>query len=243
MKTIISLATFSSLLFLAAITTPAEIMLSNLGETNTLVVEIGNEGVCGAIQFLTGSTATAWNLDAVTLEFGGPAVFASNNPILYNTSLYNDTGNAPGSQLAFLGSFDFTNQTAGTLQVTFNSSGSLSINPDSAYWIIVSAETTGYSGALEGTENHNNEVSGNGWQYGAFDWYYPPTRGLLPVPNPGTAFLEIEATAHTVPEPSGFVLAGLGVVAIFFCRLYKSPLNTRQVGVFSHRITKPRDER
>ena len=193
----------------------ADTLLSNLNQPNSFAagVRSGSGGGEDAIQFFSGSLAPVWNLDSVTLSFGGPVQWGAsdNGPIFYSASIYNGVSNTPTSELAFLGSFNFTNQTASVLQVTFNPSTPVPISSNSEYWILVGAVTTCPSGIWEGTETRYNEVSGTGWQYGEFGTLFNDgTFGGSPTTD--TPFLQIQATPQVVPEP--FILAPVGIVAM-----------------------------
>lgn len=104
-------------IFLVSNYVSADTQLSNLQQPNSYVEGLGRD----AIQFLTGNLAPVWNVDSVTLSFGGPNQWGArdNGPILYDASISNDVNNAPASQLVSLGSFNFTDQTAHTALVTF----------------------------------------------------------------------------------------------------------------------------
>src|ERR1039458_4296053 len=99
------------------------------------------------------------------------------------------------------------------------------LSSNSAYWILVGAVTACPAGILEGTGSRHNSISGNGWQYGAFGYYYGSGNQLSGSANPGvsTPFLQIQATAETVPEPFTFALVGLGVGLLVFCHWHKKP--------------------
>jgi len=225
MKTIASLVASFALLCLTVKCASADTLLSNLSEPNSSVwgVKSGPGGGQDAIQFFTGSLAPEWNLDSVTLSFGGPAQWGARDsgPILYSASIYNGASNMPTSKLAFLGSFNFTNQTASVLQIAFNPSTPVTIGPNSEYWIMVGAVTTCPNGILEGTGSSYNEVADSGWQFGENAFLF--TDGtFFGSPDSATPFLQIQATVQTVPEPSTLASAGL-VAAIAVCRRCKRP--------------------
>jgi hypothetical protein len=222
MKTIFSLITSFSLLFLTAPCGWTDPVLVNLDQNFSQSKTIGNGGVYGAIQFFTGSLAPAWKLDAVTLVFGGPSQWGANNygPILYNAYIYNGAGNTPTSQLGFLGSFNYTDEVAGISQETFNPTSEISLTSNSEYWIVVGAVTDCPGGQLEGTGSGYNDIPGNGWSYGEFCYYWdggPAVNG-----GGGMPFLEIQATAEPVPEPFSLAMVGLGAVTLVVCRRCKS---------------------
>ena|ERR1039458_1021908 len=131
MKNIILNTMITVFAILAVTSALGDTMLSNLTAPNSYAASIGSgvgEGY-GGIEFLTGSLAPVWNLDSATLGLGGPTQWGAsdNGPILYSAYIYNSSNNAPTTQLAFLGSFNFTNQTSSVLQVTFNPSAAVSI--------------------------------------------------------------------------------------------------------------------
>lgn len=219
MRTLRVVETSFVFLFLAASSASAVTQLSNLGEPNSFNDGI-NSSASGAIQFSTGSLAPVWNLDSVTLEFGGLTQLPTGGtlPVLYSAYIYNNSNNAPGSQLAYLGSYNFTNQTASVLQATFNPTTSVSITSNSDYWVIVGANS---AGSLEGTGARFNQITGNGWKFGGFGTYFGGSY-YLGNPGPYTAFLQIDATAQSVPEPFSCALAGLGIGALALWRRCKS---------------------
>ncbi len=221
MKTVTSLVASFTLLSLEVQYASADTMLSNLQQPNSASFSAGSGSGSGevAIQFLTGSSASVWNLDSVTLSFGGPIQWGTrdNGPILYSASIYNDASDTPTSQLAFLGSFNFTDQTTSVLQVTFDPSTTVSLDSNSEYWIMVGAVTTCPNGILEGTAGHKSDVSGTGWQFGETGFYFNGGT-FLGGSSSTTPFLQIQATAQAVPEPFTFTLIGLAATIVFFRR-------------------------
>jgi|ERR1017187_4297468 hypothetical protein len=229
MKNIVHIVISTAFFFRAATFASADTMLSNLTAANSFASSIA--GNYGGIEFSTGSLAPVWSLDSATLEFGGPSQWGASDtgPILYSAYIYNSSNNAPTTQLGFLGSFNYTNQTASVLPVTFNPSTAISISSNSAYWILVSAVTTCPAGILEGTGGHFNSVTGNGWLFRTYGYYYGSGNQISGSPNPGVSipYLQIQATVETVPEPFTFALVGLGAAMLVFCHWHIRPQSAR----------------
>lgn len=241
MKTVTSLAACTMIVFLSTRLASADTQISNLQQPYSANFGIGS-GVAsgeGAMQFFTGSLAPVWDLNSVTLLFGGPVQWGTrdNGPILYSAYIFNGSSNAPASQLAFLGSFNFTNQTANSLEVTFTPSTTVPLSSNSDYWIVVGAVTTCPNGILAGTGSHYNQVSGTGWQYGEFGYLFNGD-SFLGSPGPSTGFLEIQASPESVPEPSCLALAAIALAATFSrCWKRYKPSETEEA---AHTIAQPR---
>jgi hypothetical protein len=228
-------ATFRILLALVCLATrtvSADVVLSNFEQPNSMDTTIGNgvsSGLIG-IEFFTDNSSAEWELNSSTLEFGGPAALhpSGSGPILYNVYLYNGSNNVPTTSIAFLGSFNFTNETVPILQATFTPSTTVSINPNSEYWMIVGAVTSDLTGVGEGTAGSREGAASDIWSFGSFGYFSGSIGGNLtsgaPLPGLNTPFLEIQATAEAVPEPSMLAPIGLVVFAVIILHRRKKSM-------------------
>ena len=83
-------------------TAEAEVLVSNIGQTDAVQAVVNPVGQRQAIQFTTGDNATGYNLDSVEIPVG------DYENVVVTVSLYSDSSGEPGSS-----TFNFTNPTSG----------------------------------------------------------------------------------------------------------------------------------
>jgi hypothetical protein len=225
MKLIATLLKSVTVVLLAISSASADTLLSNFQQANSYSASMGSGSPSGryAAEFFAGSLAPVWDMTAVTLKFGGPTLWGAQNngPILYSAYIFSGANNKPTSQLASLGSFNFTSQTDSILQVTLNPSTQVSLTANSEYWIVVGAVTSCPGGILEGTGTRRNDVVGSNWHYGIYGSLFDGGTFLPTSGGTSTTFLEIQAVPQAVPEPSMLALAGVAAAALY--RRWKRP--------------------
>jgi hypothetical protein len=185
------------------------IYFSNLGQPSAGTVGVGSDQWLAAL-FGTGTNASGYLLDSVELGLAD----ATGNPNGFTVMIYNNgaplSGAAPGSSLDTLtGSLNPT--TAGTY--TYTPASSLTLLPNTYYFIVLTAGTAIADGAYEW--NYESIASYNpvdGWGGGGA---YVSSNGSLHswyVPGPPFYYPELAITAEPIPEPgvlSLFALSGL----------------------------------
>ena len=184
------------------------IVFSNLGQTPTGSLAVGNNAWC-AEEFFTGTNSGGYLLDSIQLRLGTPtgtpsgfslAIYDRNPPggfVSPGSLLQNLTGPAPSGSGVF----------------TFQSLG-LILNPSKLYFVVATAATPISSGSY-------------GWEISP--WLQPPPGNLYWFPGsslyqstdgltwtgtrPNNFMFAINATA--VPEPSSLFLLGIGGSFLF----------------------------
>jgi len=190
--------------------------LSNLSQASSGSLAVGTNSWLAA-GFQTGTNAGGYWLDSIQLAMTD----ASGNPSAFVAMLYDQSsdlsGFSPGSSLCTLnGSL---NPVTGGIY-TYTPASSLTLSPNTIYFIVLTAGTTVANGAYEwnytGTYSYNlidNWVGGMDWgsANGSLGSWRPV--GTYPYDYPQYA---IDATA--VPEPGALSLLGLGGLCFLWHR-------------------------
>jgi hypothetical protein len=204
------LFTIALLLFIATVSnTHAAVVVSNLSEADenfSTTIGPGTAPTWGAVAqaFTTPTTGPGWNLDSLTFTLSEIGTVGS--PL--NVSLYSDASGTPGTNL-------------GTLNGPSPTGSSRSNYPYTPAGSIVMAPNTSYFAVLTGANDSSNfyewrnttsisETGDPGWAIADFDQYQDSTGTW----TTDTSRLKIEVNATAVPEPSGFILLGLGSLAL-----------------------------
>ncbi len=185
--------------------------LSNLGQSSAGSNSVGSESWVAA-GFYSGNNANGYFLNSVQLSMTD----STGNPSGFTVMLYANgtpTGVVPGSSLGTLtGSTDPA--TAGTY--TYTAPSSLSLSPQTQYYIVVTAGTSVGNGAYEwsyaGANNYNPSgawsSSGAIWTSSNGSSWATPTGG----------YLQFALDATPVPEPGVLGLFALGGLLVGFLR-------------------------
>jgi hypothetical protein len=194
--------------FAAATTVKAQgtLFVSNLGSTNLVFVGLG-PNYWMAQPFETGSTSSVYTLDSVQLLM---LVTGPSSGTNLQVSLYSNNGGVPGISLAPLSGSDPTSSGV----CTYTASGAL-LAPSTTYWILASSGLMqfGFPVFLAGASQTTNYVASGGWSLSA-PMYSTDLATWQTAPY-NAAQIAIRATA---PEPSTYVLAGLGLAMVLFRR-------------------------
>jgi hypothetical protein len=202
---------FSSLWLFAGLPAPAQgtLYLSNLGQT-----QVGNSPA-GSDSWLaepirTGTAPGGYVLDSVQLLMSA----ATGNPSGFSVSIYNPvalpSGVFPGNSL---GSLIGSDPVAGGIH-TYTASG-IMLAPLTTYFVVVTAATPMEEGAFNWSYANSSFISNQAWLLNNYicnssdgiNWNR--TRGLN---------FQLGVYATAIPEPTSFVLSGLGLVCLRFFR-------------------------
>jgi hypothetical protein len=172
--------------------------VSNLGQSSTGSLAVGSDSWL-AEDFNTGTNAGGYTLDSIQLGMAD----ALGNPNAFTVMLYTateKTGIFPGSSLGTLdGSLNPTS--AGIY--TYTPASSLTLLPETQYFIVLTAGTTVANGAYEWLYANTSSYNPNGgWNGGVA---FISSNGSSPwhaqVGNPQSDFPEVATDAIPVPEP------------------------------------------
>jgi hypothetical protein len=185
--------------------------VSSLSQNSTGNVLVGSDSWM-AVDFFTGSNAGGYSLNSIQLGIAD----ASGNPNGFTAMLYTATGGpavVPGSSLGTLdGSL---NPAVGGI-FTYTPASSLTLSPNTIFFIVLTAGTTIANGAYSWSESAyppsiNNWGMGNGIIESGNG-----ISGWSPTPYLGIAQIAINATP--IPEPGVLGLVGLGGLAFLWHR-------------------------
>ncbi len=188
------------------------IYLSNLGQPSAGSLAAGNDS-WEAIGFGTGDNAGGYVLNSVQLGMAD----ASGNPSGFTVMIYANIvpriGDEPGNSLGTLtGSL---NPVTGGIY-TYTPASSLTLSPNTPYFIVVTAGTAIANGAYEWSVASAFSYNPNdGW--GSLGGVWTSSDGSSwPAPTVGYPLFAITATP--VPEPGTFCLFGLGGLCFLWHR-------------------------
>ncbi len=215
-KRIVSIIIGFALAILAPQITTAQgttTFLSNLGETSTGSNPVGSDSWLAA-SFFAGNNSGGYILNSVQLGMGGSLGNPSGFTVMI-CALAPDPTDVGGSLGTLTGSANPS--TAGTY--TYNAPSSLSISPDTQYFIVITAGTTVANGSYE-------------WSYMNTDSYQPvddwEASLTLASPNgsswgpvagyPTIDFSQFALLATPVPEPGVIGLFSFGALLVGFLR-------------------------
>ena len=182
------------------------IVFSNLGQTPTGSLAVGNNAWC-AEEFFTGTNSGGYLLDSIQLQLGTPI----GTPSGFSLSIYDGNGVGgftPGNLLQSLSGAE----PSASGVFTFQSSGFL-LNPNSSYFIVATAATPLTSGSFQWDttswidQAHVFDFAAGGLLFQSSDghaWTYS---------RPNNFVFAVYAT--TIPEPSSLVLFGLAGSFLF----------------------------
>jgi len=172
--------------------------LSNLGEAT-----FGYAAGYGFQSFQTGTAATGYILNSVTLAMGNWDGNASN----FVVAVYHDGGGQPGPLLGALsGSND--PETAGLY--IYTASG-LTLNPGTIYWIVANSDL------ILPPPPPQPPFGGYFWNFTASP-NYSSSDGWSLIPSANGYFMQLALDGASVPEPRALGLIPLGVVVILASR-------------------------
>lgn len=180
-----------------------------LSSTNTDIGPSSTTVLALASGFNTGSSATSWDLQSITLGF-----FVDPPGGNRTVSIYSDASSAPGSLLF---SSSQTNVQA-TAKYVFLFSGQ-SLQANTVYWIVPQFDVDS-SWHFADSEFLPEPLNGSGWNYtGA-------RRQLISNPGPwsaaGLTNYAVTVDAIAVPEPGALPLAGFGLASLaWLCRNHR----------------------
>jgi hypothetical protein len=162
--------------------------------------------------FQTGSTAAT--VQGIQLKFGYVG-----NASGIGVSIYSDVGGQVGASLA---SFTPMGPPGLMAYQTFDFSGSLNVNANTNYWVVLSATGgTDIDGNTPWSSMNYVAITGDGSQTGLPGWtlanshYFDFGSPASPVEYSGNP---IQMTISGVPEPSSLSLIGLGLGALALVR-------------------------
>jgi len=204
--------------FLASSTlsSKSQLIVSDLGAANN-----GGAGTIGSDKWAAQGFSTpglTYTLGSVTLRLAREAITAAT----FDVSLWSATaGGIPGSQIAPLS----TGNSIGVLStsfsdLTFSAPGGITLQPNTSYFLVLSASTPAPSGLIWGvTQAENPSSTGPGQVAGwAFSANHGTTWGTIP-PNytDGTVSLgnPFQFAVTAVPEPALSAVVA-GVVSLCF---------------------------
>jgi len=191
-------------------------VLSNLDQTSAGSLAVGSDSWL-ASDFFTGTNASGYMLDSIQLGMAG----ASGSPNEFTVMLYSsfalETGLInPGSSLGTLnGSL---NPIAGGT-FTYTPASNLTLSPNTAYFIVLTAGTTVVNGAYEWDWIYPSmSYNPNGNWYGGGSEFKAGSGSLGSWGYLGEYYPQYAITATAIPEPGVLGLFGLGSLCFLWHR-------------------------
>ncbi len=205
-KTILTLVPAIGLLLSVMASAQGTLYVSNLGQTPTGSAPVASD-TWRAVQFSTGADSGGYVLNSVQLLMDA----ASGSPIGFNISIYSSLN--PVNNLGSLSGLD---PSAGGL-FTYNASG-FELSPSTAYYIVLTAASPMAQGTyVWSAANTGSYSSSDGWSLGIIS--YSSTDGSIWAGSrTGPGPFQFAVNATSVPEPTTYALAGLGLAALSFWR-------------------------
>ena len=210
LASVFSMFRFASVTFAQSTT-----YFSNLSQTPVGSLAIGINSWC-AQEIITGTNSGGYLLNSIQLQLGTP----TGTPSGFSLAIYDRNpldGTAPGSLLESLTG----TVPAGSGVFTFQSSG-LTLNPSRFYFVVATAATPVASGSYKwNITSWTQPPADSAGLFGTRATLYQSSDGLTWTgTRPNNFMFAVNATA--VPEPSSFVLLGLGGSFLFTRRARKS---------------------
>ena len=184
--------------------------LSNLG-TSTGSIPVGSDSWL-EMAFETGINPGGYTLNSIQLEMAD-AAGSPNGFTLKIEPAHDSSGDLPGDGPG-LGIFDGSPNPTARGIYTYTPVANITLLPSTVYLIVLSADTSVVDGACEWSVGTSGPVPNHGWA--AAGGVFQSNNGSPPTPYSNDGQYAINATA--VPEPSAFVLFGLG--ALLFGRRF-----------------------
>ena len=178
--------------------------VSLLSNPTQAVSQVGNDS-WNAVDFRTGTNSSGYSLNSLQVLMGN----ASGNPSGIIVSLYNLSGNVPGTPISILNGPEPT--AAGNYSYT---ASSISLQPATRYFVVMTSVTPVSTGAYNWIAGDGGGSASEGWIAGIS--FRSSSDGINWNATRHSFLFAVYATA--IPEPSTTSLIAIGGLALGLCR-------------------------